>query len=59
MLCVAANCELRTVTVSDAGSDGGLDPNWFHPDGLHSSWEKTSTANGASNGAAASNGVAA
>ncbi len=54
----AANCELRTVTLSDTGSDGGLDPTWFHPEGHHKSWEN-GAATGAANGAAAPNGVAA
>jgi hypothetical protein len=35
LACIAANCELRTVVLSDSGSEGGLDPTWFHPDDLH------------------------
>lgn len=58
MLHCAANCELRTVTLSNSGSDGGLDPTWFHPEGHHKSWEN-GAATGAANGAAAPNGVAA
>lgn len=35
------------MTLSDSGSDGGLDPTWFHPDGLH---EEEAWQNGAVNG---------
>lgn len=45
--CRAANCELWTVTLSDGGSEGGLDPTWFHPDDLH---KETAHLNGAVNG---------
>lgn len=49
-----ANCELRTVTLSDSGSDGGLDPTWFHPDGFHEeeAWQNGAVSDGSGNGAA-------
>lgn len=31
-----ANCELRTVVLGAAESEGNLDSTWFHPEGLHS-----------------------
>lgn len=31
----AANCELRTVVLGAAESEGNQDATWFHPEGLH------------------------
>lgn len=34
-----ANCELRTVVLGAAESEGNLDATWFHPEGLHQTGE--------------------